>query len=377
VYAGLHDTVETCRNTCCHGGIHKRGAAIAVHVERIGAVPTALTSEPRRISMFIRLRRSRSPTSPGSVSTSMAATDSVIGLGTWPLGGRAYGPVSCANATATIAAALHAGTSFFDTADIYGDGRAEELLGAALPPPGCLVATKVGYLTERGSDQDFGPQHITAALHVSSRRLRRAPHLLLLHSPPRAVLERGDAMALLDKLRERGDVARTGVSVRDVADVDAALAWPGCSAVEVIVNLLDQRAVETGALARAREHGVEVIARVPLCFGWLSDTGPPSRLHPGDHRLRWPPEQRERWARGAARFEFLRRPGRTLAQAAIAFCAALPGVTRVVPGARTPAQTAQNAAALDGGRALSQGELERALALGPLMTRETVPRSSG
>jgi hypothetical protein len=158
VYAGLHDTVETCRNTCCHGGIHKRGAAIAVHVERIGAVPTALTSEPRRISMFIRLRRSRSPTSPGSVSTSMAATDSVIGLGTWPLGGRAYGPVSCANAIATIAAALHAGTSFFDTADIYGDGRAEELLGAALPPPGCLVATKVGYLTERGSDQDFGPR---------------------------------------------------------------------------------------------------------------------------------------------------------------------------------------------------------------------------
>ena len=165
--------------------------------------------------------------------------------------------------------------------------------------------------------------------------------------------------------------------MRDVADLDAALEWPGCSAVEVIVNLLDQRVLETGALGRAHERGVDVIARVPLCFGWLSDTGPASRLHPCDHRLRWPPGQRERWARGAARFDFLRRPGRTLAQAAIAFCAALPGVTWVVPGARTPGQAAQNAAAIDGGRALSADELARALALGPLMTRDAVPRQGG
>ena len=99
----------------------------------------------------------------------MAVTHSVIGLGTWPLGGRAYGPVSWADATATIAAALNAGTSFFDTADIYEDGRAEKLLAAAPPALDCLVATKGGYLTEYGRDQAFGRRQVTAALRGSSR----------------------------------------------------------------------------------------------------------------------------------------------------------------------------------------------------------------
>jgi aryl-alcohol dehydrogenase-like predicted oxidoreductase len=299
---------------------------------------------------------------------------SPIGLGTWPLGGRAYGPISDEQSRAVLLAALDSGATFFDCADIYGDGRAEELLGQTLPAHGAVVATKVGYLTEQGGAQDFGRTHIERSLRRSAGRLRRAPDLLLLHSPPREVLDRGDAFQVLDALREAGAVRSTGVSVRSVDDVDAALEWPGCAAVEVIVNLLDQRTADQGVLDRARERGVDVIARVPLCFGYLSDTGPPARLVPGDHRLRWPARQRDLWAAGAARFHFLRNGDRTLAQAAIAFCVALPGVTHVVPGARTPEQARQNLAAIEGGRALRPGEVSASRALGPAITRDVVLR---
>lgn len=300
-------------------------------------------------------------------------TRATVGLGTWALGGRAYGPVSASESRDVLRAALAAGTQFFDCADIYGDGRAERLLGDTLPSDGCLVVTKVGYLEERGTAQRFTKAHIEAALRRSTARLRRAPDLLLLHSPPKRVIESGEALEVLDGLRDRGFVGRTGISVRGVEDVGAALEWPGCAALEVIVNLLDQRAADEGALDLARRAGADVIARVPLCFGYLSDVDPAGRIKGDDHRLRWPSQQRERWRRGARRFEFLVRDDRTLAQAAIDFCAALPGVTQVIPGARSAAQAKANASASAVGRRLSATEVERARALGPKMARETVP----
>jgi len=294
-------------------------------------------------------------------------------MGTWALGGRAYGPISTRESREVIGTALAAGTRFFDCADIYGEGRAERLLGDTLPREGCLVATKVGYLNERGTAQSFVKEHIETALSRSTARLRRPPDLLLLHSPGREVIESGEVLKILDGLRERGLVRRTGISVRSVEDVDAALEWPGCAALEVIVNLLDQRAADLGALDRARRAGTDVIARVPLCFGYLSGVDPEYRMKGDDHRLRWPSQQRERWRRGARRYGFLVRDDRTLAQAAIDFCAALPGVTHVIPGARSVVQAEANAAASAVDRRLSAAEVDRARALGPEMTRETVP----
>lgn len=285
----------------------------------------------------------------------------MIGFGTWPLGGRAYGPVEEKIALSVLNEALTSGIRFFDTADIYGDGRAETLLGQAiLGVHDAVVVSKVGYLNENSGKQDFSSEYINHAVEASLQRLNRN-HLdvLLLHSPSEAVLKNGEAYSTLEYLRNIGLTRRIGVSVRDIASFPIAIAWKECEVIEIILNLLDQRPIDLGFLKQAQTYGVEIIARVPLCFGFLAGSYSLGTKFT-DQRGRWSQTQINQWIRSAEEFRFLERPDRSLAQSALAFCLNVPGVSWVIPGMKTVDQVRHNIKAGFQNNKLSETEIERA-----------------
>lgn len=290
-------------------------------------------------------------------------SSSNIGFGTWPIGGRAYGPLSESDAKASLTTANLLGVDFFDTADIYGNGRAESILGETVcSKRGVRIATKAGYLDEDGTQQDFSEKHLVSAVERSLTRLRRPfVDLLLLHSPPIEVLDNAETARSLNRICSSGLARSWGVSLRNVHHYARALSYSDCSAVEVIINLLDQRAIDTGLLKAALALNVDVIARVPLCFGFLTGKHKVgSFFSRNDHRAKWPLSQRNRWLNAAERFRVLEKPNRTLTQTAIAFCLGLPGVTTVIPGMKNEGQVRHNIEAGLTGARFDDMEMESA-----------------
>lgn len=264
-----------------------------------------------------------------------------IGFGTWPLGGTAYGPVEPWAARSALETAVERGVRLFDTADIYGDGRVERIVGEVLEGvPDTIIVTKAGYHTEAGDTQDFTADHLRRRLQDSCRRLRRAAvEVFMLHSPPVAMLQDEAVWRALEEVQKAGLARSVGVSLRNVEDFTLLRGRDSCMFVEVILSLLDQRALDLGLVAWAEREGWSVLARLPLCSGFLADRRISSapELDPSDRRLRWPAEQLCRWTEAADRFRFLERPGRSLQQAALAFLLQLPSVTPI-PGMKSAAQ---------------------------------------
>ncbi|MCF8479502.1 MAG: aldo/keto reductase [Rhodospirillum sp.] len=296
---------------------------------------------------------------------------SEIGFGTWGLGGESYGPMDRATAIPLLRAARDRGVTFYDTSDLYGGGRAEELLGEAFlgtQGDSVVIATKGGLLPHRGftMPEDFSTRHMRAALEDSLRRLRRERvDLYQLHSPSRETLrERGDALTgLFSDLRDKGMIGGLALSARSPSDALEALevlALP-FDAVQVNLNMIDQRAVENGLLSLCHRRGIGVIARTPLCFGYLTGRLTGQDHFPGqDHRANWPDDQLSRWAGAPGLFDALHGPasGRTAAQLALLYCLAQPGVATVIPGMMTQQQMEENlvAATLP---PLTEAELDR------------------
>jgi len=282
-----------------------------------------------------------------------------VGFGTWGLGGRAYGEISEAEASRVVEHALKLGLRMFDTADIYGEGRAERILGEVLSGvPDAIIISKGGYLSESDSEQNFSYSALSQSLEESLKRLRR-DHLdvYLLHSPSKQFLEDGEGCHALDRLREEGYTRKTGVSLRTFDTYPAAAQWSNCAVIEVVYNLLDQRFLDAGFSQAASKRGMEVIARVPLCFGFLSGQHTTGETFGDlDQRHRWPRQQIDNWVTGARRFLGLTRPDRSLIQTALAFCIQSPGFTYAIPGMKTPAQVEHNLAACGSGGALTPEE---------------------
>lgn len=277
-------------------------------------------------------------------------TFSEIGFGTWGLGGDAYGPVDDAQSISCIHRAMDLGVNFFDTSDLYGNGHSEEVLGLALEGrrDQAIVATKVGLLPHSGfaMPTDFSPRHIRLGIEASLRRLR-VDHVDLyqLHSPELAQL-RGDGAILetLSALRSEGKTRLLGVSARSPADAVAMLALFDFDFVQVNFNLIDHRASETGLFELAQARGVGVIARTPLCFGYLSGRLTGRRDFVGsDHRANWPEAQLARWAAAPGLFDrLISARGCTPAQFALLYCLHPAAVTTVIPGMMTPAEVDEN-----------------------------------
>lgn len=220
---------------------------------------------------------------------------SELTLGTWGLSGDAYGPVDPAVAERIVGRALELGVTTFDTADVYGDGAMERLLGARLRSESTTtyVVTKLG--TERKSpraQKRFDAAHLREAFERSSERLgRERVDVVLLHNPSAAALARGEAAETLRELATAGRIGAWGASVGDVATARAALAQ-GASVLELAYNVFfsaDLHAI-AGELAMA---GTGVLARSVLSHGLLAGLWSESKtFEEGDHRkLRWTREE--------------------------------------------------------------------------------------
>jgi aryl-alcohol dehydrogenase-like predicted oxidoreductase len=284
---------------------------------------------------------------------------SVIGLGAWQLGAD-WGDVSEDDALATLAAAVDGGVTFIDTADVYGDGRSERLVGRfvrANPAAGVTVATKMG----RRVPQEPGNYTLDNFRAWTDRSRTNLGvdilDLVQLHCPPTPVYSTGAVYDALDTLVEEKRIAAYGVSVETSAEALTAIARPGVATVQIILNMLRLKPLER-VLPAARSAGVGIIARVPLASGLLSGrydehTTFPANDHRTYNRHGEAFDQGEtfagvNFATGLAavrRLVPLAPAGATMAQFALRWIVDQPGVTTVIPGARNPAQARANAAA--------------------------------
>lgn len=286
---------------------------------------------------------------------------SEIGLGCWQLGGSDWGDLPEADALAVLRAAADTGVTFLDTADVYGLGRSEELIGRFLKDAGrdrFFVATKLGRFPQPGWPANFTPAAIRAHTEASLKRLGvEALDLTQLHCVPIEVLLRDETWDALRALVKEGKVRRFGASVESVAEAKECVRQADCASLQLIVNVFRQTPVFE-LFDRCEREGVAVIVRLPLASGLLAGRyTAATAFPPQDHRT----YNRDGAAfnvgetfaglpfeKGVGLVERLRPlvpPGYTLAQLALRWCLDHPAVTTVIPGARTVEQAKANAAA--------------------------------
>lgn len=292
---------------------------------------------------------------------------SALGLGTWAMGGDEWGPSDEQQSLEILRATMAAGVTLIDTADVYGSGHSEELVGEAVPDgSGTTVVTKVGWdiysepHVVGGSRRRYDAPYIEHAFAESCRRLQRDRlDVYLLHNPTKADIEQGTGLATLRRLQETGRVRWIGASVGSEEDGKAAID-AGIDVLEVPFNVVRSWAARL-LLPAAAARGVGLIAREPLERGLLTGKyGPDAQFAAGDHRRDKGPDwllasqPHLRKVQGIAD-----RHGCPPAHIAIAYPLSYPTVATTVAGARSMAQlTANMAGAATRLSALERSELE-------------------
>ena len=269
-------------------------------------------------------------------------------------------------------AAFDAGVNFYDTADVYGMGHSEELLGQAFAGKReqVVVASKLGNRTSPGGEwfKDFSKAWVLEAIDASLGRLNMDYlDLYQLHTATDLSLYKDETFEALEMLVDAGKIRYYGVSVGPAENGLAILRQrAGVSAIQVVYNMI-ARDPEEELLPLAQERGAGIIARVPLASGFLTGKfGPDVTFPPNDHRSRaCPPDKARQIVATVGRLGFLTQGGqKTLAQAALQYCLSHPAVSTVIPGAKNPDQARDNAAASDGAR-LTEAELEQVRSRAP------------
>ena len=266
------------------------------------------------------------------------------------------------------------GINFFDTADSYGFGRCEELIGRIFKSrrDRIFIATKGGMLTSslgwfgkvlfpvltpvrsilqpwkdslKGASklrQDFSPSYLKKAVERSLKRLRTDYlDLYQLHNPPSQVIERGEIFETLEQLKNQGKIRYYGVSAKTVSDARQCLNFPNIASLQVAINLLEQQAIHE-ILPLAMKRGVAIIGRVPFARGLLTQA---TRIQTGREMNRG---QSEALKAKVEELCFLEKNGkRSLPQASIQFILHHPGVSVVIPGTRTVRHLEENIRALE------------------------------
>jgi aryl-alcohol dehydrogenase-like predicted oxidoreductase len=285
---------------------------------------------------------------------------SVISLGTWQLGGD-WGSVTESDARAVLDASVASGVSMFDTADVYGDGRSEQLIGGYLadnPALDVFVATKIGRRADQVAE-NYTLANFRSWIDRSRANLRTDRlDLVQLHCPPTAVFESDEVFDGLDTLVAEGAIANYGVSVETSDQALTAIARPNVATVQIILNAFRLKPLDA-VLPAAIDAGVGIIARVPLASGLLSGKYTKQTQFPADDHRNFNRHGEsfdvgetfsgvdfERGVEAAQAFATLARAaGLTPAAAALAWLAQLSGVSTVIPGARNAEQATSNASA--------------------------------
>jgi aryl-alcohol dehydrogenase-like predicted oxidoreductase len=281
---------------------------------------------------------------------------SEVGFGAWAIGGGfnvngrgiGFGTTDDNVSLLALQRAFELGLNFVDSADAYGKGHSERLVGMALKisPRRVHVATKVGNVRRdpEPPTQDFSAPYIRQACDASLERLGVTMiDLYQLHNPPMNVIDSHAVWDTLRELKDRSKIAHYGISIGKAEEGIVAIEKGDVATVQVVYNLLDRSAAgELFALAEQRSVGI--IARVPLASGLLSGKYKPGhRFADNDHRKdTYPAEKLDALLERVERLRYLETGTRTLAQAALKFCLAHPAVSVVIPGIKTPEQAEEN-----------------------------------
>ena len=288
------------------------------------------------------------------------ATISEIGFGAWQIGG-AWGDVSEEDGKRALNAALGAGVTFVDTADVYGDGRSEKIIAAVLKERGGekpFVATKAGRRLNPHVADGYTAANIEAFIDRSLDNLGvETLDLVQLHCPPTEVFYRPDMFGALDDLTVKGKIRNYGVSVSNVEEALKAIEYPGVATIQIIYNIFRQRPHDLFFEQAHKKKNVGIIVRVPLASGLLSGKiTADTKFADDDHR---------KFNRNGEFFDVgetfagvpldvaleaveqvrpLVPQGASMAQFALAWILQSPAVSVVIPGARNEAQAKANAA---------------------------------
>ena len=289
-------------------------------------------------------------------------TVSEIGFGAWQIGG-SWGDVSEADGRAALEAALDAGVTFIDTADVYGDGRSEKIIQSVLAARGGkrpMVATKAGRRLSPHTADGYTKANLEAFIDRSLANLGvETLDLVQLHCPPTEVFYRPEVFGALDDLRQVGKIQSYGVSVEKVEEALKAIEYPDVVSIQIIYNLFRQRPADL-FFKEARRKNVAVIVRVPLAGGLLSgkinrETAYAADDHRNFNRHGEAFDVGETFAGvpfevGLQAVEEVRKlvpAGASMAAFALKWILTNEAVTVVIPGARNAEQARSNAAAAD------------------------------
>lgn len=286
---------------------------------------------------------------------------SAIGFGGWAIGGT-WGPVDDRESLAALHRAVDLGVNFFDTADIYGDGRSERLLAQLRQEQRATlrIATKVGRRLDPHTAKGYDRQNLTAFVERSLKNLQSdVLDLVQLHCPPTEVYYTPEVFGILDDLVKQGKIRYYGVSVEKVEEGLKAIEYPGVQSVQIIFNIFRQRPAEL-LFSEAKRRRVGIVARLPLSSGMLTGKMTHATMfHPDDHRAF--NRQGEAFDRGetfsGVNFEVglqaieelrpLTPEGMTMAQFALRWTLMFDAVTCAIPGAKRPSQVEENVRAAD------------------------------
>jgi len=286
---------------------------------------------------------------------------SEISFGAWAIGG-AWGDVDDQESLAALHAALDGGVNFFDTADVYGDGRSERLLAKLKKQrkEKFYIATKAGRRLPVQTVEGYNKKNLHAWVDRSLKNLNTDTiDLLQLHCPHPEVFYRPEVFGILDDMVKAGKLRHYGVSVEKVEEALKAIEFPNVQSVQIIFNIFRQRPAEL-FFAEAQRRKVGILARVPLASGMLSGKiSRASKFAKDDHRNF--NRHGQAFDRGetfsgvdfdvalatTAKLKKLTPPGASLAQLALKWILEFPAVTCSIPGAKRPAQVTENIAASD------------------------------
>ncbi|ACB74109.1 aldo/keto reductase [Opitutus terrae] len=284
-----------------------------------------------------------------------------VGLGTWQLGG-GWGNVTEEAARETMRAAVDAGTTVFDTADVYGDGRSESLIGRFLKDTRApiYVATKLGRFGSPGWPGNFTRDAIRTHTEASLKRLGvEAIDLTQLHCIPFDVLKRGDVFDHLRELKQEGKIRDFGVSVESMEEALFCAQQPGVAALQIIFNVLRQKPVHV-LFAEARRRRIALLVRLPLASGLLGGKMTKATTFAADDHRNFNRDGKMfnvgetfgglPFTKGVDLAEALKSfvpAGMTLPEMALRWCLDFEAVSVIIPGARNPEQARGNARASD------------------------------
>jgi aryl-alcohol dehydrogenase-like predicted oxidoreductase len=285
---------------------------------------------------------------------------SVIGFGSWGIGGDAWGSTDDEASLAALNKAIDLGVNFIDTADVYGNGHSEQLIAQVRKSRSeqLIVATKAGRRLDPHVASGYNRENLTNFVERSLRNLEtEALDLLQLHCPPSEVYDMPEVFSILDDLVRQGKIRFYGVSVERVDEALKAITYPSVQSVQIIFNMFRLKPSEQ-FFAAAREHQVGILARVPLASGMLTGKlRPETQFAQNDHRNYNRHgeafDQGETFSgvdyeTGLQAVEELRKlvpQGATMAQFALRWILMFPEVTTAIAGTKNQQQVADNVGA--------------------------------